>query len=162
MRPKKIISGGQTGADQAGLRAAKLLGIDTGGWMPQGWRTQEGPRPEFRELYGSQEHERDDYPARTVRNIETSDATLILGDVTTPGCSLTLRTCQHLRKPVLVVPRDRDFESARRQIASWTAEIRIAVLNVAGNREILNPGIGAWSERLLIAAFGPHADDGVC
>jgi Circularly permutated YpsA SLOG family len=36
---KKIISGGQTGADQAGLRTAKRLGIETGGWMPQGWRT---------------------------------------------------------------------------------------------------------------------------
>ena len=30
-----VISGGQTGVDQAGWRAAKACGIRTGGWMPK-------------------------------------------------------------------------------------------------------------------------------
>jgi Circularly permutated YpsA SLOG family len=30
----KVISGGQTGAAQAGWRAARAVGIATGGWMP--------------------------------------------------------------------------------------------------------------------------------
>jgi hypothetical protein len=30
----KVISGGQTGVDQAALRAAKACGIPTGGWAP--------------------------------------------------------------------------------------------------------------------------------
>ena len=34
---KKIISGGQTGADLAGLEAASYLGIHTGGKMPLGF-----------------------------------------------------------------------------------------------------------------------------
>jgi hypothetical protein len=33
---KKIISGGQTGADQAGLDVAVELNIPHGGWIPKG------------------------------------------------------------------------------------------------------------------------------
>jgi Circularly permutated YpsA SLOG family len=33
---EKIISGGQTGADQAAWRVAKAYGVTTGGWMPNG------------------------------------------------------------------------------------------------------------------------------
>jgi hypothetical protein len=36
----KVISGGQTGADQAGRRAARAAGIPTGGWAPLGWKTE--------------------------------------------------------------------------------------------------------------------------
>jgi hypothetical protein len=31
--PERVVSGGQTGADQAGLIAARRFGIPTGGWM---------------------------------------------------------------------------------------------------------------------------------
>ena len=49
----KVISGGQTGVDQAALRAAKAAGIETGGWMPKGFRTLAGPRPEFAAVFDS-------------------------------------------------------------------------------------------------------------
>jgi hypothetical protein len=39
MIPNKIISGGQTGADQGGLEGARLLGIQTGGTAPYNWMT---------------------------------------------------------------------------------------------------------------------------
>ena len=45
MSLRKVVSGGQTGADQAGLRAARAAGIETGGWAPKGWETEEGPAP---------------------------------------------------------------------------------------------------------------------
>jgi len=38
----KIISGGQTGADQAALDAAIELGIPHGGWIPKGRLTEAG------------------------------------------------------------------------------------------------------------------------
>lgn len=41
----KIISGGQTGVDQAALRAARDLGITTSGTAPLGWITEDGPAP---------------------------------------------------------------------------------------------------------------------
>jgi len=39
---KKIISGGQTGADQAALDVAIQLGISHGGWIPKGRLTENG------------------------------------------------------------------------------------------------------------------------
>src|SRR3954453_21838055 len=50
---ERVISGGQTGADLAGWRAARAAGIATGGWMPRGFWTEAGERPEFAELYGA-------------------------------------------------------------------------------------------------------------
>jgi len=43
---KKIISGGQTGADQAGLDAAIEYGLPHGGWIPKGRLTESGTLPE--------------------------------------------------------------------------------------------------------------------
>ena len=40
---KKIISGGQTGADQATLDAAIKLEFPYGGWIPKGRMTESGP-----------------------------------------------------------------------------------------------------------------------
>jgi len=40
-----VVSGGQTGVDQAALRAARASGIATGGWAPKGWATEAGPAP---------------------------------------------------------------------------------------------------------------------
>lgn len=48
----RVISGGQSGVDQAALRAARAAGIPTGGSMPRGFLTEDGPRPDFAELYG--------------------------------------------------------------------------------------------------------------
>lgn len=42
----KIISGGQTGGDIGGVRAGKQLGVETGGTLPNGWKTQDGSKPE--------------------------------------------------------------------------------------------------------------------
>jgi predicted Rossmann-fold nucleotide-binding protein len=70
---EKVISGGQTGVDQAGLRAAKDSGISTGGWLPNGCITLEGSCPDLLELYSMQEHPRKGYPARTEANVRDSD-----------------------------------------------------------------------------------------
>ena len=48
----KIISGGQTGADQAGLAVAKRLGIPAGGFLPKGFLTEAGPRHDLAAEYG--------------------------------------------------------------------------------------------------------------
>jgi len=47
-----IVSGGQTGADIAGLRAARALDIPTTGFMPKGWTTERGPKPEYAQKFG--------------------------------------------------------------------------------------------------------------
>ena len=73
---ERVISGGQTGADQAGLAVAKRLGVPTGGYLPKGWLTEAGPRPDLGATYGLEEAETAAYPERTERNVLASDGTV--------------------------------------------------------------------------------------
>ena len=72
---ERVISGGQTGADQAGLAAAKACGIPTGGWMPKGFLTTAGPAPELAAEFGLKEHS-GEYAERTGANVRDADATI--------------------------------------------------------------------------------------
>ena len=71
---KKIISGGQTGADRAAIDLAIKLNIPHGGWIPKGRKTESGPLPlEYR----LKEMNTSDYPSRTKLNIIDSHGTVI-------------------------------------------------------------------------------------
>jgi Circularly permutated YpsA SLOG family len=72
---KKIISGGQTGVDQAALDVAISFGIDHGGWIPKGRRTEAGKLPD---KYMLKEMPTSSYPKRTEQNVIDSDGTLII------------------------------------------------------------------------------------
>src|SRR3954469_10970644 len=96
-----VTTGGQTGADQAGWRAAKRLGLATGGWMPMGFRTEGRPddeglpgpdesHPEFAEMYGARAHESLEYRLRTRANLEEADALAWFGDPLSRGGRLTI------------------------------------------------------------------------
>jgi hypothetical protein len=76
----RVISGGQTGADQASLRATRAAGIATGGFAPQGWLTNDGPAPGLAG-WGLVQCPEPGYPSRTRANVRDSDATLWFGDV---------------------------------------------------------------------------------
>lgn len=146
----KIISGGQTGADQAGLSAARELRLDTGGMMPKGFLTEDGNRPRFASLYGMTEHPTSDkYPPRTEWNVRNSDGTLIFGQSEEPGSKLTGNICFRFGKPLLVVAWNYRAAEVFLQTRSikvknfrlWLGDNHIVVLNVAGNRESTQPGI---------------------
>lgn len=146
----RAIGGGQTGADQAGWRAARRCGLETGGWMPKGFLTEEGPRPEFASLYDAVETATDRYPERTEANVRDSDATLWFGSTDSPGAKTTLNACRGMGRPTLIVrPGMRPSE-----VAAWLRrQPRLRVLNVAGNRESKAPGIGDRVEAFLVAVF---------
>ncbi|MCI5220281.1 MAG: hypothetical protein D3914_14100, partial [Candidatus Electrothrix sp. LOE2] len=72
---KKIISGGQTGADRAALDAAIERGIPHGGWLPKGRTTEDGP---LGQQYRLQELDSYRYRDRTEKNVKESDGTLIV------------------------------------------------------------------------------------
>ena len=72
----KLISGGQTGADISGVRAAKAKGYATGGILPRGFRTQIGPKPEYALEYGMTEHSSWSYAPRTFENVKNADGTI--------------------------------------------------------------------------------------
>jgi Circularly permutated YpsA SLOG family len=42
---ERVISGGQTGTDQAALREARAFGIPTGGWAPRSVRNPRSENP---------------------------------------------------------------------------------------------------------------------
>jgi hypothetical protein len=144
---EKIISGGQTGADQAGWRAARAFGVTTGGSMPKGFLTEVGLQPELAKEFGAREMPTDRLEARTEQNVCDSDATLWFGETTTSGAHATIATCQRRRKPCLPIYPSAAFQPS--QAAAWIANHGVRTLNVAGNRESDEPGIGARVERFL-------------
>ena len=134
----KIISGGQTGADQAGLAAALVLGIETGGTAPPIFRTEKGSETyKLKTLYGLVEGipDRTIYRKRTRQNIIDSDGTVVFGNSKSTGSNLTISICLQLKKPHNIIPPNRD------SFLRWIEVNNIQVLNVAGNRESKNPGI---------------------
>jgi hypothetical protein len=147
----KVISGDQTGADQPSWRAARAFGIPSGGWMPAGFLTEDGPRPDFAELYGAVEMSTPDHHARTEQNVRDSDAMLWFGDPNTPGGKVTIRACDRMGRPSLLVIPGRSIRPS--QVADWLRAHPIQVLNVAGNRESKAPGIGERVERFIAEVF---------
>ncbi len=145
---KKIISGGQTGADIGGLMAGVVLKLETGGTAPCGFMTEKGPRPDQLKGYGLVEGPPDSkiYPIRTRMNVQNSDGTLWMGKTTSPGGKVTLNYTTRYKKPCITNP---NFE----QLRSWVEEEKIQVLNVAGNRESKNPGIRSATYLLIVRAF---------
>lgn len=131
---RKIISGGQDGADRGGIEAAYSLGVATGGWAPKGWRTVSGSRPELANL-GLQEHHSEGYPARTKLNVKESDGTIIIAmDPNSPGSRITLEFCKKFNKPYLIVAGEIK-ESMFAYILEWVKKYNIETLNIAGNRD---------------------------
>ena len=146
----KIISGGQSGADRGGLEAAKLLGIETGGFAPHGYMTEDGPSPDLGSEYGLEEMSsmsyREMYPARSQKNVDVSDGTVAFSLCPSVGTDLTIGYCRSgkwkrtssfrlatLHRPVFVV---RKFsEEEKKNFQWWLATKPIRVLNVAGHRE---------------------------
>lgn len=152
--PLKVISGGQTGADQGALFAAREAGIATGGWAPKGWKTEDGPAP-WLAGYGLEQHESSDYSVRTRANVADSDGTLWFGQANTKGYWATLKACKGFEKPFRVVRQG----EVPITIADWARGRWIETLNVAGNRESVNPGIGRRTEAFLAAVFRELSGD---
>jgi hypothetical protein len=137
---RKVISGGQCGADIAGVRAARLHGLETGGTMPKGFRTLDGLRTHYAWLYGMREHWSPDYPPRTWDNVRNSDATLrFAAHWDSPGELLTLKAITTVDKPYFDVDITSSVPPAT--VAWWIAASGIEVLNVAGNTQRTAPGI---------------------
>lgn len=158
MTLEKIISGGQTGVDIAALKAAKICNIYTGGWMPRGFRTDEGNKPSYAKEYGMMAVSDREYPTRTRMNIRSSCATLqIAANFKSRGEKLTAAIVEELKKPTLPVRVDINTEPQEHEsekIAEWIMSEKIKILNVAGNSESTCPGIEAWSFKLLSSCFG--------
>ena len=123
MTIRKIISGGQTGADMGGLKAALELGLETGGTAPKGYNTEEGRRLILKTKYSLSQW--GNYRDRTFLNIRDSDGTVIFGNIDSPGSKVTLQGCTHFNKPVIINPPTIDF-------LQFLEKHQIEILNIAG------------------------------
>jgi hypothetical protein len=135
---RKIVSGGQTGADRAALDTAIELRIEHGGWVPRGRCAEDGPLAPWYQLV---ENDSPQPALRTEWNVRDADATLIFSHGPLAGGSaLTLAFAERYGKPCLHVDlAQMDETVAAATLAEWLARIEPVVLNVAGPRASNDP-----------------------
>jgi len=159
-RLAKVISGGQTGVDQAALRAAQDCGLETGGWCPPGRLCESGVIPSRFPLQETPRERSPDAPdiprsQRTEWNIRDSDASLILRPESRTaddrGTDWAGRYAVRLGRPLLALdPWD---STAGARILEWLGTLDIQILSVGGPSESTVPGIGDQAYALLLEVF---------
>ena len=154
---EKIISGGQTGADQAALDVAIRYGIPHGGWIPKGRKTERGRLPD---KYNLKELSSINYPKRTELNVIDSEGTLILSHGKLTGESaLTAKLAGKHNRPCLHIDLDEITEYRAVEIIKLWIEARgISILNVDGPRASKDPQIYDATERVLKSVLFPPPD----
>jgi hypothetical protein len=157
---QQIVSGGQTGADRAGLDWALTHGLAHGGWCPRGRRAEDGPIPA---RYLLAETASGTYPPRTEANIRDSDATVVftLGSEYRPrsGTALTLGLAARAGRPYLHLWGPAGQAGA--DLAAFLAMHGVRSLNVAGPRASGEPKIYDYVLAVLDAAAGSNPDGGM-
>ena len=132
----KIISGGQTGADQAGLFAAINNDIETSGFAPANYMTTKGPDDNLKTLFGLKEI-KGGYKKRTYLNVQFSDCTLRFAyDFNSPGEICTKKAIEHYNQSYQDIDLNYPITPLRvDEIAQWVMEHKFYVINIAGNTE---------------------------
>lgn len=150
---RRLVSGGQTGADRAALDVALQRGLETGGWVPRGRRAEDGRIPD--RYVGLRETASRGYAERTARNVRDADATLVIHfGAPSGGTALTLRAARAEGRPWLAVDLEATpFPSAVAAVREWLERVRPAVLNVAGPRASQEPRVAAAVAELLHAVL---------
>ena len=145
---KRIISGGQTGADRAALDFAIKMDLPHDGWIPKGRLAEDGPLPS---KYNLKEMRTKSYPKRTEKNVVDSDGTLIVSHKKlTGGSQYTMDMAIMHGKPWLHINlTETSSLEAAQKIIDWVLDNGIETLNVAGSFRagLINvPGAdGFWS-----------------
>jgi hypothetical protein len=133
----RVISGGQTGVDQAALRAARDCGLEIGGWCPPGRACESGVIPPEFPLEETEQERSPDAPEvprsqRTEWNVRDSDGTLVMtaADATTdPGTAWAIECAARFEKPLLFCQVD--DPDAVKKIREWIVAFGIETLSVA-------------------------------
>jgi len=150
---RKIVSGGQTGVDRAGLDVALYLQIEQGGWCPRGRLAEDGRIPDKYELA---ETDSSEYRFRTEQNVIDSGGTLILySESMSGGTLLTRRVAKKHDRPCLAVDLSVNPDAA--EVRNWIRKEKIETLNVAGPRESSCPGVSDAAREFLLKVLDGYA-----
>ena len=143
-----ISSGGQTGVDRAALDVAMLMEKIIEGWCPKGRLAEDGPLPTYYQL---KETESDQVEVRTEKNVNETEATLILayGQDYDKGSLYTIAQCRKKNKPLLALDLSIKSSVQIPRFSKWIYKYEIQCLNVAGPRESFSPGIYKAAYNLL-------------
>lgn len=147
MRTKlAIISGGQAGADRAGLDWAIKHNVRHGGWCPKGRKSLDGP---LDARYLLKETPSEEYLERTEWNVRDSDATVVftLADKATGGSAKTLSFARKHKKPFIHLHSG--ILGRSEKLLAFLEKHNVRRLNVAGSRESKEPGIYEWAMKVL-------------
>ena len=150
---EKIVAGGQTGADRAGLDFAIRWGFPYGGWCPKGRKAEDGS---IGGQYQLAETPSASYLQRTEWNARDSDATVIftIASTLTGGSKRTAEFAAKHRKPFLHLPRhSSSYEPPALVLQRFVEANNVAVLNVAGTRASKEPEVWKFAYETLEAAF---------
>ena len=153
-----IITGGQTGVDTAGIKAAITLQMPYRGWVPKGFTNEAGVIPE---QYRTNLHETPspENAQRTEWNMR--DAHIILtvlrgsSENAIGGTKLGLAFASEERKPMCFVDLTNEWADEIVKVQQWIGTMageRLAMA-VGGPRESEEPGFEADATRFSIEAF---------
>ncbi len=148
----RIVSGGQTGVDRGALDAALESNTACGGWVPDGRKAEDGTVPA---RYPVQELAGGDYRARTLKNLQDSDGTVIIyfGQLS-GGTQQTLRFCLDGCKPYLLIDAQEVVaDRAAERIVGFLGELDGSTLNFAGPRASSEPRAHGYTKAAVMKAL---------
>ena len=150
---QKLISGGQTGADRAGLDVAIRWGLPHGGWCPKGRKAEDG-------IIGGQyqlvETPSASYLQRTEWNVRDSDATAVftIAPTLTGGSKRTAEFAEkHLKSWIHLARQAATYEDPALILQRFVENNGVKILNVAGTRASKEPDVWRFAYETLDAAF---------
>lgn len=147
----KIISGGQAGADRAGLDVAIKHNFPHSGWCPKGRKAEDGP---IGSAYLLAESPSANYLQRTEWNARDADGTAIftMSATVSGGSKRTIDFAQKHTNPWIHLHPEMDKDPVE-ALRDFVERHQIQNLNVAGTRGSKEPQLYAWVSEVLEAAF---------
>ena len=149
---RKLISGGQTGADRAALDWAIEHRLPHGGWCPRGRKAEDGP---IDKRYLLKETPSDDYAERTEWNVRDADGTVAFSikPMLAGGTFKTVRFAAAQGKPWVHICAANQGRQAAGLLRKFLQAHRIQVLNIAGPRASDEPEVGRFVRTVLSKAL---------
>jgi hypothetical protein len=160
IRVETITTGGQSGAEEAARQIAISFRVPTVGWTVESSPAELRSAPTAGAGTAQPKPPEDSALSPTEKNVRDSDGTLWFGDTTTAHAQATVRACHRFGKPCMPVYPAAEFRPSH--VATWIQENKIKNLNVTGNREDHEPGIGDRVKLVLhgvLQQFGHKKSD---